>query len=350
MCDEHPLPEAFQVAAPGADTADGPSSWSGAFEGTWEGDRESRLVIERLDGPRAHIVYTWGELPGTNSPGGFTRFAATLLDDGTIRWGSDSGRFVFRQEGDTVLGELTRPSNVFRVTMRRCAVVATAAPPELMAAPPVGAPVYSGPFTGPGLANTYRCPTGRNSAEIVGEGYIQKVTGRCQEGQNSPWTGTGAFKALQMADGELRFEYKAVTGRDRLRLQARIRLQDHPSNAVGYVIVVQPGQGTVQLLRQSAPNESVTLDGRSGLADRLATDDWVTISARAQGPNLFVLLGDEPILTAYDTTFDRGSFQFVTIRSENIEDSTETAVVLRNLQASPLLGADPTRGPTFQSP
>jgi hypothetical protein len=345
-----PLPEAFIVAAPSADSAGGSAGWSGAFEGIWDGDLPSRLVIERIDGANAHIVYTWGDEPSGASRAGFSRFAAMMREDGAIQWGPEDNRFVFRLEGETVLGELTRQSNVYRATMQRCSVSAMATPPQLTAAPPVGAPVYAGPFTGPGLAPTYRCQTGRNSAEIVGEGYIQKVTGRCQEGQNSPWIGTSALKALQMGDGELRFEYKAVTGRDRLQLQARIRLQDHPSNAVGYVIIVQPGQGTVQLRRQSAPNESVTLDGRPGLADRLATDDWVTITARAQGPNLFVFLGDEPILTAYDTTFDHGSIQFVTSRQGNIDDPAETAVVLRNLQVSPLVGGDPARGPTFQSP
>jgi len=234
--------------------------------------------------------------------------------------------------------------------MQHCLVTAMASPPELTAAPSVAAPVYAGPFTGPGLANTFRCPTGRNSAEVVGEGYIQKVTGRCQEGQNSPWAASGPLKALQMADGELRFEYKAITGRDRLQLQIGFRLQDHPTNSVGYMIVVQPGRGSVELALQPAPNQSLTLDGRLDLADRLTTDDWVTISARAQGPNLFVLLGDEPILAAYDTTFDRGSFHFVTARLGNLDDSGETAIVLRNLQVSPLAAGDPSRGPTFQSP
>lgn len=344
-----PLPEAFKVAAPGAGPAEQPSGWWGAYEGTWEGDRESRLVIERLDGQKAHIVYAWGELAATGSPGGFSRFAVTLRDDGAIQWGPDAGRFIFRQEGDAILGELTRPSNVFRVTMRRCSATALAVPPELTAAPAVEAPVYAGPFTGQGLANTYRCPTGRNSTEVVGEGYIQKVTGRCQEGQNSPWAGSGALKALQMADGELRFEYKAVTGRDRLQLQARLRLQDDPSNAIGYVIVVQPGRGSVELVRQPAQNQWHVLDGRSDLADRLATDDWVTISARAQGPKIFVSVGDEPALAAYDTTFDRGSFQFVNVRQGNIDDPAETATVLRNLQVSPLVGGDPARAPTFKS-
>jgi hypothetical protein len=324
-----PLPEAFKVATPSADTAGGPAGWSGAFEGIWDGNLPSRLVIERIDGARAHIVYTWGDEPSGAFRAGFSRFAATLREDGAIQWGPESDRFVFRQEGDTVLGELTRQSNVYRATMQRCSVAAMAVPPELTAAPDVGAPVYAGPFTGPGLAATYRCSTGRNSAEIVGEGYMHKVSGRCQEGQNFSNAGSGALKALQMGDGELRFEYKAVNGRDRLQLQARLRLQDHPSNSVGYVIVVQPGQGSVQLRRQSAPNDAVTLDGRPGLADRLDTDDWVVISARALGPNLFVFLSDEPILAAYDTTFDRGSFQVATIRLGNIDDPAETAVVLR---------------------
>jgi len=145
--------------------------------------------------------------------------------------------------------------------MQRCSVTAMAVPPELTAAPNAGAPIYAGPFTGPGLAATFRCPTGRNSAEIVGEGYMHKVSGRCQEGQNFSNAGSGALKALQMGDGELRFEYKAVTGRDRLQFQARLRLQDQPSNSVGYVIAVQPGRGSVELRRQPAPNEGLRSTG-----------------------------------------------------------------------------------------
>lgn len=345
-----PMPQGFKVAAPGTDVAGGSAGWSGAFEGIWDGDLPSRLVVERIEGAKAHIVYTWGDDPSGTVRNGFNRFAAMLREDGAIQWGPENNRFVFRQEGDSVLGELTRQSNVYRVTMRRCSVTPTASPPELSMAPAVVAPTYAGLFTGPGLAGTYRCPTGRNSAEIVGEGYMQKVTGRCQDGQNSPWAGSGALRAIQIADGELRFEYKAVTGRERLRLESRVRLQDHPTNSVGYVIVVQPGRGSIELAVQPTPNQWFGLDGRLDLSERLATDDWVTIAARAQGPNLWVFLGDEPILTAYDTTFDRGSIHFATNRLGNIDDPAETAVVLRNLQMSALDGGDPARGPTFQRP
>jgi hypothetical protein len=341
-----PMPDAFNVAALGA----GQTTWYGAYEGIWDGDLPSRFVVERIDGAKAHIVYAWGDEPSGAFKAGFSRFAAALRDDGAIQWGPENGRFVFRQDGETALGELTRPANVFRATMQRCSVAAMMAPPDLAAVPNVGASIYAGPFTGPGLAPTYRCQTGRNVAEIVDEGYIHKVTGRCQDGQSSPWVGTGAFKALQMGDGGLRFEYKAVTGRDRLTLQARFRLQDHPTNSVGYVIVARPGQGAVELYRQFAPNQSMLLDGRGDLRDRLATDDWVSIGARADGPHLFVLLNDEPILAAADTAFDRGSFQVVTIRQGDLDDAPETAVVWRDLQVSPLVGGDPARAPTYQSP
>lgn len=346
-----PFPDAIKIAAPGAGAASEPAKdWPGAFEGNWEGDLPSRFVVERIDGSLAHIVYTWGDDPSGSQKAGFSRFAASLEPDGSIQWGPEAGRFVFRLDGDTAIGELRRQSQTFHATMQRCSVSTAAVPPDPSAAPAAGDPVYSGPFTGPGLANPYKCPDSNGSTEIVGEGYIMKVTGRCQKDQNFTNAGTGQLKALAMADGELRFGYKAVSGRDRLVLRAAFRVQPDPSNAVGYALRIQPESGVVALLRQPAPNQGFVIDGRSDLADRLATNDWVTIVVKADGPSLYVGIGDEVVLTAYDTTFDRGSFQFATIRIGDFDDPAETAVVLNNLQISPLAGGDPSRAPTYQQP
>jgi hypothetical protein len=347
---ETPLPDGFGIASPVGEPSQASAAWFGAYEGVWDGDLPSRLIIERIDGARAHIVYTWGNEPTGTQRSGFTRFAATVHEDGSIQWGPDGSRFVFRLEGDAALGELTRQSQIFRVTMQRCSIPPVPAPPMLSAVPNVGDAIYDGPFTGPGLANTYRCPTGRVETVTVGEGYMQKVSGRCQDGQNFTNAGTGALKALQIGDGELRFEYRAVTGRDRLQLQARVRLQDHPTNSVGYVVVIQPNRGLLELRRQTAPNEGATIDARLDLAERLQTDDWVSIAASVQGPNLFVSLNDEPMLAAYDTTFDRGSVQFATIRLGHLDDAAETAVVMRNLRVSSLSGGAEDRAPWHQTP
>src|SRR5687768_5361003 len=76
-----PLPEAFKVAQLGVGSADEPPTWAGAFEGSWDGDLQSRFIVERLDGTKAHIVYTWGDEPSGAFKAGFSRFAANLRED-----------------------------------------------------------------------------------------------------------------------------------------------------------------------------------------------------------------------------------------------------------------------------
>ena len=329
------LPDAIKIGQPGVDAPPELSGWLGAFEGVWQ-VTSSRLLVERIDGTKAHVVYMWGDEATGDVKAGFRRHTVDLMADGSIQWAFGSLHFAFHLDGDTVSGAFTRQATVYHTTMQRCAMTTAAEPPELMAAPSPSAVVIEDKLASPGVASPRTCPTGRMSGVFVDEGYLFKISGRCQDDQNFTSAGTAQVSGLQMRDGEARFDYKPTVGRDRLRVRLGFRLQPNPGNNIGYAFRITPGTGTIDLLKQTAPNQSFVLDERNDLAARLATEDWVTVTVRARGPNLWMLLNDEPVLAAYDTTFESGGVNIGYIRLGNFDDPAESAVVLRNFRFSSL--------------
>lgn len=236
-----------------------------------------------------------------------------------------------------------------------CLLLATAVaaqePPSGPTGPPaspppdVGAAVVEDPLTGPGLLWEGACPTQKNVGHFVGEGFIFKVTGKCTD-TNTQHNIFRNLAGLTMADGELHFELRAVSGAE--RVQFRLWFRDQGNNAPSYVAYLEPGSGSVRLVRWS-PTESVVLAERSDLGDRLAPDRWTSVAIRAQGSTLWVLLNDQPLLSAVDTTLDSGKV-FLDLARLGPDDTAESAVVVRNLRVSNLASGDPARAPVYQTP
>lgn len=217
-----------------------------------------------------------------------------------------------------------------------------AQPPALDAAPGVGAVIREDALTGPGLVRPNRCPTGRNLTEFVGEGYIFKVTGRCTDGGMNASISTGQFPNVSVADGEIRMLVKPVNGRERLRFRLGFRMQPDRSNAVGYAARFDLGRGRADLERGTGAEGALSfsrLDERTDLATLLASEDWIEIAVRMQGPNIWVLANGQPLLAAYDTTFADGGVMPIAIRLGSLDDDAESAMVLRNFRVSQLAGS-----------
>ena len=68
--------------------------------------------------------------------------------------------------------------------------------------PDVGEVVLEDPLTAPGAVQAWRCPTGRNLGEFVGEGYLIKVTGKCSEAETQAVIFASYVNGLLLRDGE----------------------------------------------------------------------------------------------------------------------------------------------------
>jgi len=214
-------------------------------------------------------------------------------------------------------------------------------------------------LSGPTLIRPSTCPNQRASIDYVGEGLRLKTTGPCRDGEIIAGM-LAVIRGLTMLDGEVRIESKAVSGIDRQRIGLDARVQPVRPGGVtstesippAHAVAIEPGRG--QGLG-GVPGQGTT---RRDISDLVSADAWNTIAIRLQGPNVWLLVNDQPILYYSDDSVDRGIFFFDIVRLSDgprdfiadPNDTTEAAAVFRNLRVSALADGDPARMPTYQSP
>jgi hypothetical protein len=206
--------------------------------------------------------------------------------------------------------------------------------------PAVGDLIAEDSLTFPGaIPGSFNCPSGRSIGEFVGEGYILKVTGPCSESVRGAWVALPPIPDLVVPDGEIRFEAKVVSGHDRALVFMLFRGASDPPR--GYDLSINPSRGAAILMKEQAGSAMVPLAIRTDLARQISRDDWNEYAIRLDGPNIWVLLNGEPILSASDGMSDRGWVTFGVERLGNPDDSAETAAVFRNLRISRLAPPPP---------
>jgi hypothetical protein len=202
--------------------------------------------------------------------------------------------------------------------------------------PGVGAPVLEDVLTGPGaLPASVFCPTDRNQREFVGEGVIIKVTGPCISESTSSAMGSGEVAGLDIPDGEVRVDFKLVSGAERARVAVPVRLSVVDNCYAGYMPAIT-GQGAAGIIKLDGCGQSLTLASRGDLADRVRDDDWNSLTVRLEGANMWLFLNDELIVSVVDGGFDHGGLTLHLTRLGDVNDTAETAVVFRNLRVSQL--------------
>jgi hypothetical protein len=202
--------------------------------------------------------------------------------------------------------------------------------------PGVGAIILDDALTGPGaLPASFICPTDRNQREFVGEGVIIKLTGPCGSGATSSAMGSGEVAGLDIPDGEVRVDFKLVSGAERAHVSMLVRLSTVDDCAYGYLPVIT-GQGAAGIVKVDGCGPALTLASRGDLADRLRHDDWNSLAVRLEGPNMWLYLNDELIVSVSDDGFDHGGLMLRLTRLGDVNDTAETAVVFRNLRVSQL--------------
>lgn len=128
-------------------------------------------------------------------------------------------------------------------------------------------------------------------------------------------------------------------------------IRARPSNNVAYYARVIPARGIAQLQKanQDTPQDTL-LTERRDLAEQLAPGDWNSLAIRALGSRLWLLLNDQPVLSADEPGYDVGDIGVGVTRLGDLNDDAESAAVLRSLRVSGIADGDPARAPTYQLP
>lgn len=112
-----PLPPDVNVLPPAVDVPKELAAYSGKWTGQWGQTLDHVLVVEKVEGRHAFIIYSWGAAPswGINRAS-FERVKAEFRDDGSLRAKFPNGAWVTYKmsadgrslDGEYALGRITR--------------------------------------------------------------------------------------------------------------------------------------------------------------------------------------------------------------------------------------------------
>ena len=97
------------------------AAFSGTWQGRWDGELLSRIVVERIDAHSARVVYMYAAAPDGSFPAGWSRLTADVSPKGSISWGFRGVRFTLTMSRDrtSISGRRDFPGGENFVTMRR---------------------------------------------------------------------------------------------------------------------------------------------------------------------------------------------------------------------------------------
>ncbi len=197
----------------------------------------------------------------------------------------------------------------------------------------------------PGVMQEGICPSGRNENRFVAEGLQLIVRGKCTD-ESTIATAGRRLARLAFPDGEIRFETRAGALPGRAAVALFFREQIEPWGA--YALYILPGRAYVELRRVTGGEPGLILAQRANLGESLTPSGWHTFAVRTQGAGLWVLLDDQPILSARDERYSSGVASIGLFRTGDLSDADETSVVVRNLRISALDGGPEERAPTYR--
>ena len=90
-----PMPLDLKVVPPGEGVPKAAAAFSGTWVGLWGNQLDHTLVVEKIEGATAQIVYSWGTASAWNirNPG-FVRVKATINEDNILQATLDNGAEV----------------------------------------------------------------------------------------------------------------------------------------------------------------------------------------------------------------------------------------------------------------
>jgi imidazolonepropionase-like amidohydrolase len=117
-----PLPDDLAVFPPAADVARDIAAFSGKWSGQWEGALDHVLVVTRIEGRNATLIYSWGMAAAQGIRPGFTTIQGTFDESGDLRATLQSGsKIAYRlsQDRQSLAGEFIRENFKTRGNFRR---------------------------------------------------------------------------------------------------------------------------------------------------------------------------------------------------------------------------------------
>jgi len=215
--------------------------------------------------------------------------------------------------------------------------------PAASSPPAIGPAVIEDPLNGRGVVGATFCPTGRNSAQFREDGYVMKVTGPCREGVIAPGAVASFMEGLVFSDGEIQIEALPLSGAERASLV--IATRTGPAGNDGYFAEVQPGRGAA-VLGKLIDGQTFVLAQRTDLDTLFGTEEWVRVAVRFEGSSHWLLINDQQVLSAVDSTYESGRALLGMARFGDPQDDQEVAFLVRNLRVSALADGDPARAPS----
>ena len=94
-----PLPEGIEITAPSQDVPKEIAAFSGTWQGVWDGQLDSILIVVEIDSEEAKVIYAWGDNARFNIRKGFSNHIAKVPPGSKpkIEWGDGkkSPKFEF---------------------------------------------------------------------------------------------------------------------------------------------------------------------------------------------------------------------------------------------------------------
>ena len=121
-----PIPNDFKITPPDSSLPKELANFSGNWKGVWHnlsdsGSLDAVLIIEKIEGKSAVVVYCWGDSSEWRVKNGWRRYTADINKKGgkdTLSFGSGSGvKFEFSLMGEKLSGTDNRWRNT--ITMKR---------------------------------------------------------------------------------------------------------------------------------------------------------------------------------------------------------------------------------------
>lgn len=217
--------------------------------------------------------------------------------------------------------------------------------------PAVGAVMYQesmnqreiGPYRRPSMFVDRECPTGNGSISFVGEGLRYEIHGKCYESSRVATIGLPPLPFINIPDGELRFEFRIRSDLRRAFITVGVRAPEDEAKGV-YFFIIGPHMGLAGIERLS-DGQSKLLTGRSDIGGVIKRGDWNSLAIRMHGSSLWLLLNDQPVVSAEDNTFTQGSFFFDLRRDGSTSGDESVEAIFRNLTVSEIKGSPKNRKP-----
>jgi hypothetical protein len=115
-----PKPTNVKIIPPASNLDPNLAAFSGTWEGYWDGQLHSRLIVEQMNKTSARVIYIWDSSAIHNFPAGWRRIEASVLSGGKIHWGNNiSFTFTMNKDHSSIEGVRRHNGALNLITMKK---------------------------------------------------------------------------------------------------------------------------------------------------------------------------------------------------------------------------------------